>query len=118
MASRLAGFIWNQLARARERRGWRKEFRYLGVRAVREQERHSVGSQEKLQYMRRWLKRQERLPYIVGAAIGGVSSIAGTIVGALLTAFLAAPGSQDALAGFLAVTPFDTPTTILFSFWP
>jgi hypothetical protein len=90
MASRLAGFIWNQLARARERRGWRKEFRYLGVRAVREQERHSVGSQEKLQYMRRWLKRQERLPYIVGAAIGGVSSIAGTIVGALLTAFLAA----------------------------
>jgi uncharacterized protein (DUF2062 family) len=43
MASRLAGFIWNQLARARERRGWRKEFRYLGVRAVREQERHSAA---------------------------------------------------------------------------
>jgi hypothetical protein len=32
----------------------------------------------------------ERLPYIVGAAIGGVFSLAGAIAGALLTAFLAA----------------------------
>jgi hypothetical protein len=56
---------------------------------VRGQQEASIGGGEKLRYQRRWLKRQERLPYIVGAAIGGVSSIVGAIVGALLAAFLA-----------------------------
>jgi branched-subunit amino acid ABC-type transport system permease component len=37
----------------------------------------------------------ERLPYIVGAAIGGVFSLAGAIAGALLTAFLAAAAARN-----------------------
>jgi hypothetical protein len=78
------------MATRRDRREWRKECETQGERWVRGQQETSIGSGEKLQYQRRWLKRQERLPYIVGAAIGGVFSIVGTIVGAFLTAFLAA----------------------------
>jgi hypothetical protein len=78
------------MATWKQRREWRKECEFQGERWVRGQQEASIGGGEKLRYQRRWLKRQERLPYIVGAAIGGVFSLAGTIVGALLTAFLAA----------------------------
>jgi hypothetical protein len=76
------------MATRNEKRQWRKEFETQGIRWVREQEAHSIGSPEKLQCARRWLRRQEMLPYALGASIGAVASIAGTIVGALLTAFL------------------------------
>jgi hypothetical protein len=75
-------------ASRQQKREWRKQFETEGVRAVRAQELNSVGSAEKLQYMRRWLRRQESLPYTIGAAIGGVSSIVGAIAGALITAFI------------------------------
>ena len=75
-------------ASRQQKREWRKEFDAQGVRAMREQELRSIGSAEKLQYMRRWIRRQESLPYTVGAAIGGVSSIVGAIAGALITAFI------------------------------
>jgi transposase-like protein len=76
------------MASRQQKREWRKQFEAEGVRWVREQELRSIGSAEKLQYARRWLRRQERLPYIVGAAIGAVASIVGTIAGALITAFI------------------------------
>jgi hypothetical protein len=38
--------------------------------------------------MRRWLRRQESLPYAIGAVIAGVSSVVGAIAAALITAFI------------------------------
>ena len=73
-----------------ERRAWRKEFENLGVRQTAERERNSHwhATPGKLQEARRWLRRQETRPVILGATIAAVASITGTIVGALLTAFL------------------------------
>jgi hypothetical protein len=78
------------MATWKQRREWRKECETQGERWVRGQEAASLGGEEKLQYMRRWLRRRETFPYMLGAMIAGVASIGGTIVGALLTAFLAA----------------------------
>jgi hypothetical protein len=78
------------MATRKERRAWRKEFEELGVRQTAELERasHWYATPGKLQEARRWLRRQEMLPYTLGATIGAVASIAGAIAGALLTAFL------------------------------
>jgi hypothetical protein len=78
------------MATWKQRREWRKEFETQGERWVRGQEAASLGSGEKLQYMRRWLRRRETFPYMLGAIIGAVASLAGAIAGALLTAFLTA----------------------------
>jgi hypothetical protein len=78
------------MASRQQEHEWRNECETQGERWVRGQQEASIGSPEKLQYQRRWLKQQQRLPYIVGAVMGGVFSLVGTIVGALLTAFLAA----------------------------
>ena len=78
------------MATRKERRAWRKEFANLGVRQTADAERNSLWhtTSGKLQEARRWLKEQERLPVIFGATIAAVTSLTGTIVGALLTAFL------------------------------
>jgi hypothetical protein len=78
------------MATRKERRAWRKEFEDLGVRQTADPERNSIwhATPGKLQEARRWLKEQERLPVILGATIAAVTSLTGTIVGALLTAFL------------------------------
>jgi hypothetical protein len=78
------------MATRNERRAWRKEFEDLGVRQTAERERHSqwYATPGKMHEARRWLRQQETRPYMLGATISAVATIAGTIVGALLTAFL------------------------------
>jgi hypothetical protein len=77
------------MATRKERRAWRKEFEDLGVRQTADRERASHWTTpEKLQKARRWLRQQETRPVILGATVGAVASITGTIVGVLLTAFL------------------------------
>jgi hypothetical protein len=82
------------MATRKERRAWRKEFADLGVRQTADAERNSLwhATPGKLQEARQWLKEQERLPIILSATIAAVASITGTIVGALLTAFLSSGG--------------------------
>jgi hypothetical protein len=78
------------MATREERRTWRREFKQLGVRrtAEREAASHWYATPGKLEEARRWLRRQETRPVLLGASIAGTASISGAIVGALLTAFL------------------------------
>jgi hypothetical protein len=69
------------MASRQEKRAWRKECKTQGERWVRGQQEASIGSGEKLQYQRRWLKRQELKPYFIGA----VASFLGAALGASAT---------------------------------
>jgi hypothetical protein len=84
------------MATRRERREWRKEFAALGVRQTADRESRSVwhSTPGKLEEARRWLRRQETRPVVLGATIAGTASITGAIVGALLTAFLGADAAK------------------------
>jgi hypothetical protein len=76
------------MASRQDRRAWRAEFKSLGVRQTSERERASVWSEEKCQEARRWLRKQEYRPHILGASIG----LSGAVIGAVATlaaAFLA-----------------------------
>jgi hypothetical protein len=73
------------MASWREKREWRSEFRGLGTRQVSERERRSIWhNEDKAQEARRWLRKQERRPYIRGVAIGSVATLAAAIVAALI----------------------------------
>jgi hypothetical protein len=78
------------MATWRERRAWRAEFKSLGTRQVSERERISAwyATPGKLEEARRWLRKQERRPYLIGAAIGALATIATGVVAALINAFL------------------------------
>jgi hypothetical protein len=67
----------------RERRAWRAEFKALGVRQTSERERISLWDEAKLHEARRWLRAQDRRPYI-GAGATIVGAILAAIVGALI----------------------------------
>lgn len=76
------------MATRQEKRAWRKEFEDLGVRQTADRERGSYwhATPGKLLEARRWLRRQETRPVILGATIAAVASITGTIVGAPVAA--------------------------------
>jgi hypothetical protein len=76
------------MATWQERHAWRREFKGLGIRQVREREARSVWHEEKQQVARRWLRAQELRPYFVGAAIGALVSLAGIIANAFVGAWL------------------------------
>jgi hypothetical protein len=73
------------MATWRDRRAWRAEFKSLGTRQVRDLERISAWYQTpgKLEEARRWLREQERPPYL------RMTTAAATIIGAILGALLA-----------------------------
>jgi hypothetical protein len=50
------------MATWREWRAWRREFKSLGIRQVKEREAHSIWHEEKQQAARWWLREQELLP--------------------------------------------------------
>ena len=56
-----------QMATWREWRAWRREFKSLGVRQVKEREARSIWHAEKQQAARWWLREQELLPYVITA---------------------------------------------------
>ena len=57
----------------------------VGTRQVTERERRSIWhNEEKAQEARRWLRTQERRPYVMGAAIGALATLAAAIVVALI----------------------------------
>ena len=73
------------MASRRQRREWRSEFKGLGTQQVTERERRSIWhNEEKAQEARRWLRTQERRPYVMGAAIGALATLAAAIVVALI----------------------------------
>ena len=73
------------MASRRQRREWRSEFKGLWTRQVTERERRSIWhNEEKAQEARRWLRTQERRPYVMGAAIGALATLAAAIVAALI----------------------------------
>jgi hypothetical protein len=78
------------MASWRKRREWRTEFKSLGVRQTSERERISAwyATPGKLKEARRWLREQERRPYLIGAAIGALATIATGIAVALISAYL------------------------------
>jgi hypothetical protein len=72
------------MASRRERREWRSEFRGLGTRQVSDRERRSIWhNEEKAQEARRWLRTQERRPYLMGVAIGALATLVAAIAAAL-----------------------------------
>jgi hypothetical protein len=60
-----------------KRRGWRAEFKSLGVRQTADRERHSVwhATPGKPEEVRRWLENQARRPTYIVAAIGAVATV-------------------------------------------
>ena len=62
-----ANAVTGQMATWREWRAWRREFKSLGIRQVKECEAHSIWHEEKQQAARWWLREQELLPYILAA---------------------------------------------------
>ena len=62
-----ANAVTGQMATWREWRAWRREFKSLGIRQVREREAHSIWHEEKQQAARWWLWEQELLPYVLAA---------------------------------------------------
>jgi hypothetical protein len=72
------------MASRRERREWRSEFRGLGTRQVSDRERRSIWhNEEKAHEARRWLRTQERRPYLMGVAIGALATLVAAIAAAL-----------------------------------
>jgi hypothetical protein len=69
------------MATWRERRAWRREFRSLGIRQVKERERASIWREEKLQAARRWLREQELRPYIIAALATIVAALIAVLGG-------------------------------------
>jgi hypothetical protein len=61
------GQVTGQMATWREWRAWRREFKSLGVRQVKEREARSIWHAEKQQAARWWLREQELLPYVITA---------------------------------------------------
>src|SRR5262249_14004082 len=59
--------VTGQMATWREWRAWRREFKSLGIRQVKEREAHSIWHEEKQQAARWWLREQELLPYVLAA---------------------------------------------------
>jgi hypothetical protein len=59
--------VTGQMATWREWRAWRREFKSLGIRQVKEREARSIWHQEKQQAARWWLREQELLPYVITA---------------------------------------------------
>ena len=59
--------VTGQMATWREWRAWRREFKSLGIRQVKEREARSIWHQEKQQAARWWLRKQELLPYVITA---------------------------------------------------
>jgi hypothetical protein len=55
------------MATWRERRAWRREFKGLGIRQVKEREARSIWHEEKQREARRWLRERELLPYAITA---------------------------------------------------
>ena len=55
------------MATWREWRAWRREFKSLGIRQVKEREARSIWHEEKQQAARWWLREQELLPYVITA---------------------------------------------------
>jgi hypothetical protein len=78
------------MATWRERRAWRAEFKSLGTRQVRDHEHISAWYQTpgKLEEARRWLREQERPPYLRMTLTTAAATIIGAILGALLTVWL------------------------------
>ena len=62
-----ANAVTGQMATWREWRAWRREFKSLGIRQVKEREAHSIWHEEKQQAARWWLREQELLPYVLAA---------------------------------------------------
>jgi hypothetical protein len=62
-----ANAVTGQMATWREWRAWRREFKSLGIREVKEREAHSIWHEEKQQAARWWLREQELLPYVLAA---------------------------------------------------
>jgi hypothetical protein len=89
------------MATWRERRAWRGEFKSLGTRQVRDRERISAWYQTpgKLEEARRWLREQERRPYLIGAAIGALATIAAAVVAALISGAERPAGGEGLAAG-------------------
>lgn len=68
------------MASWRERRAWRREFKSLGVRQVKDREAHSIWHEEKQREARRWLRERELLPYLItglATIIAGLIAFAG-----------------------------------------
>src|SRR5262249_49770734 len=59
--------VTGQMATWREWRAWRREFKSLGIRQVKEREARSIWHEEKQQSARWWLREQELLPYVITA---------------------------------------------------
>ena len=60
--------VTGQMATWREWRAWRREFKSLGIRQVKERnEARSIWHEEKQQAARWWLREQELLPYVITA---------------------------------------------------
>jgi hypothetical protein len=78
------------MATRREKRAWRAEFKSLGTRQVAELERISAWYQTpgKLEEARRWLREQERPPYLRMTLTTAAATIIGTTLGALLAVWL------------------------------
>ena len=73
------------MASWRQRREWRAEFRGLGTRQVSDRERRSIWhNEDKAKEARQWLRSQERRPYVIGAAIGALATLAAAIIAALI----------------------------------
>jgi hypothetical protein len=62
-----ANAVTGQMATWREWRAWRREFKSLGIRQVKEREAHSIWHEEKQHAARWWLREQELLPYVLAA---------------------------------------------------
>ena len=62
-----ANAVTGQMATWREWRTWRREFKSLGIRQVKDREAHSIWHEEKQQAARWWLREQELLPYVLAA---------------------------------------------------
>jgi hypothetical protein len=69
------------MATRRERRAWRREFKSLGIRQVKEREAHSIWHEEKQQAARRWLREQELRPYVITALATVIAALIAFIGG-------------------------------------
>ena len=79
------------MATWREWRAWRREFKSLGIRQVKEREARSIWHQEKQQAARWWLREQELLPYVITA----LATLIVGLVAWLRQLALARPSTKD-----------------------
>jgi hypothetical protein len=72
------------MATWRERRAWRREFKGLGIRQVKEREARSIWHEEKQREARQWLRERELLPYAITALAALIAAFIGAFIGGWL----------------------------------